>query len=84
MQGLIVSYRRSMREVTHDQAIVKVDGVADREAAKAFVGKNVTWKSVHAVIPGVVASPHGNSGALRIRFQRGLPGQAITQTVEFL
>ncbi len=83
MQGLIVSYRRSMRDQTPNQAIVLVDGCKNRADATKWVGKTVTWKSVHAVIPGVVASPHGNSGKLRILFQRGIPGQAITQHVQF-
>jgi large subunit ribosomal protein L35Ae len=83
MQGLIVSYRRSMRDQTPNQAIILVEGVSDRAAAQSLVGKAVSWKSVHATIPGVVSAPHGNSGAVRVHFQRGLPGQAVTQRVQF-
>jgi large subunit ribosomal protein L35Ae len=82
MQGLIVSYRRSQRDQTSNQAIVKVEGVKDKAAAQALVGKTAKWKSVHAEIPGVVSAAHGNSGAIRIHFQRGIPGQAITTNVE--
>jgi large subunit ribosomal protein L35Ae len=82
MKGLIVSYRRGRHDQTPNQAVVKVEGVKNRAEAQAYVGKSVTWKSVNAVIPGTVASAHGNSGALRILFQRGIPGQAITQHVD--
>jgi large subunit ribosomal protein L35Ae len=81
MEGLIVSYRRSQRDVTHNQGIVKVDGIKNREEAAKLVGKSVSWKSVKTTITGKVQSPHGNSGCLRVLFDRGLPGQAITQTV---
>jgi len=82
MQGRIVSYRRSQRDQTTNQAVVLIEGVKNRAEAQALVGKTASWKSVHAVIPGVVSGPHGNSGAVRIHFTRGIPGQAITQFVE--
>jgi large subunit ribosomal protein L35Ae len=82
MQGLIVSYRRSQRNITPDQAIVTVDGIKNRDEASKLIGKAVSWKSVKTTISGKVASPHGNSGALRVAFEKGLPGQAITQTVD--
>jgi large subunit ribosomal protein L35Ae len=71
-----------MRDQTPNQAVVLVEGVKDRVSAQKLVGKVVSWKSVHAVIPGVIASPHGNRGAIRVHFQRGIPGQAITQRIE--
>lgn len=82
MNATIVSYRRSKREITHNQAIVRVDGITDREAAQKLVGKAATWKSVKASIPGKVSSAHGNSGCVRVLFERGLPGQAVNQPVE--
>ena len=83
MQGTIVSYRRSKRDITPNQMIVKIEGVANREQATKLVGKSASWKSVKAVISGKVASAHGNSGCVRVLFERGLPGQAVTQPVEF-
>ena len=82
MEGLIVSYRRSIHGQTPNQAIVKVEGIANRADATKYMGKTVTWKSVKASISGKVQSAHGNSGCLRVLFERGLPGQAITQRVE--
>ncbi len=82
MEGIIVSYRRSKHDQTVNQAIVKVEGVKNRAEAAKLVGKSVSWKSVKAVISGKVQTAHGNSGALRVLFERGLPGQAITQKVE--
>jgi len=82
MQGTIVSFRRGRHGQTENQVIVKVSGVSNKEEAEKYVGKQVSWKSVKAEIKGKVASSHGNSGALRVLFERGLPGQAITQKID--
>jgi large subunit ribosomal protein L35Ae len=82
MQGTIVSYRRSQRQITPNQAIVLVDGLKNRDDAGKLVGKSVTWKSTKNSITGKVSAPHGNSGALKVHFERGIPGQAITQHVD--
>jgi large subunit ribosomal protein L35Ae len=82
MNAIIVSYRRSKRDVTTNQAIVKVEGITNRADAQKLVGKTASWKSVKAVIAGKVSSAHGNSGCIRVHFERGLPGQAVTQTVQ--
>lgn len=81
MEGLIISYRRGKRNHTVNHAIVLVDGVDSREKATKFVGKKTAWKSIKAVINGEIAAAHGNKGALRVRFERGLPGQAINQKI---
>jgi large subunit ribosomal protein L35Ae len=82
MQGTIVSYRRGRHGQTVNQAIIKIDGVSSRDEAGKLVGKSVKWQSIKTHIPGKVASAHGNSGCLRVLFERGLPGQAITQQVQ--
>jgi large subunit ribosomal protein L35Ae len=82
MEGTIVSYRRSKHDQTTNQAIVIVEGLKNRAEAGKLVGKAVNWKSIKTTISGKVASPHGNSGALRILFEKGIPGQAITQKVQ--
>lgn len=82
MQGQIVSYRRSKHDQTTNQVIVVVDSVKDKEAAQKLVGKSVSWKSIKAELTGTIATAHGNKGALRVRFERGLPGQAIGSQVQ--
>lgn len=78
MEGRIASFRRGNRTQQNYQMIVKVDGVGDKEKAKALLNKNVMWKSSSGKeIKGIVTNIHGNSGALRVQFERGLPGQSI-------
>ena len=54
------------------------------ELAK-YIGKQVIWTSPgknKKQIKGKVAAAHGNSGALRVIFEKGMPGQAICDEVK--
>jgi large subunit ribosomal protein L35Ae len=85
MQGIIHSFKRGRRTQTTNQMIVIVKGVEKKEKASEFVGKKVVWKSpAGKEINGEVRSAHGNSGALRVLFEKGMPGQAIGDKVNIL
>lgn len=62
--------------------IVQVPEISSKDAAKTLVGKKVTYNTGKKDMSGIVAAPHGNSGALRVRFETGMPGQAIGQKVK--
>ena len=74
MKGIIKSYRRSKHCQTPNQVVVVVPSVDTREKAQELVGKNVIWTTpAKNEIKGEVRSAHGNSGALRILFEKGMP-----------
>ena len=78
MEGKIVSFRRGIKTQQKYQMIVKVKGVDNKDKAKSLLNKKVTWKSTSGKeIRGVVTNIHGNSGGLRVQFEKGLPGQSI-------
>lgn len=78
MQGQITSFRRGRHTITGNQAIVRVEGVEDKEKAASLVGKAVSWKSPAGnEIKGKVSAPHGGKGSVRAIFERGLPGQSV-------
>jgi large subunit ribosomal protein L35Ae len=84
MQGRIANYRNSDSLVYPTHAIVHPEGCATRAAAAKFVGKKVVWAApgkAKKTIIGKIASAHGNSGAVRVIFERGIPGQALGQDV---
>ena len=82
MEAVIVNFRGSRRVKKGNHMIVAVNGVDDKEKAGKLVGKKVAWKSPGGKqISGKVASAHGNSGALRVIFETGMPGQSIGQKV---
>lgn len=82
MEGVIVNFRGSRRVKKGNQMIVQVDGVDSKEKAGHLVGKKVIWKtSAGKELNGQIAGAHGNSGALRVRFGTGMPGQSIGSKV---
>lgn len=85
MKGLIANFRMGRHRQTTNQMIVLVDKVDTKEKAAKLVGKKAVWTSpAKKEIKGEVRSAHGSKGAVRILFEKGMPGQAIGQNVEIL
>ena len=65
--------------------IVLVDGIDSKEKASALVGKQAVYKTeAQKEIKGEVRSAHGNKGAVRILFEKGMPGQSLSRKVEIV
>lgn len=78
MEGTIVHFRGSRRVKRSNQMVVLIKSIDDKEKASKLVGKKVTWKtSAGKQLIGQITAAHGNSGALRVRFDTGMPGQSI-------
>ena len=83
MKGRISNYRRGVHTEYTNQYVVSVEGVTDRQSADGIVGKRVVWKtSAGKEIVGKVSKAHGNGGAVLVRFDKGLPGQAVGTDVD--
>jgi large subunit ribosomal protein L35Ae len=81
MQGIISSFRRSIKVTSHNHMIVIVDGVTKKEEAAKLVGKKVIYNTGKKDISGKIAAAHGKSGAVRVIFETGMPGQSQGQKV---
>ncbi|MBI2655132.1 50S ribosomal protein L35ae [Candidatus Woesearchaeota archaeon] len=82
MEGTIVNFRGTRRVKSHNQMVLQVPGVDSKDKASKLVGKKVVWKTPGGKeMVGQITNIHGNSGALRIRFGTGMPGQSIGQKV---
>ena len=82
MDGIIVQFRRSRHRIKERHYLLDL-GFASREEAQKSIGKTVTWKSPSGkAIVGTISDAHGNKGLVRAIFERGLPGQAITNAIE--
>ncbi len=78
MNGVIKNYRRGKNTQQENQYIVEIDGIESKAKASALAGKRVTWKSpAQKAISGFIMASHGSNGAVRVKFDKGLPGQAI-------
>lgn len=64
--------------------IIMIEGV-DKEAAKAIIGKTVSWTAKgkkKTTIKGKISALHGNKGAVRAIFEKGMPGQSLGAQVD--
>ena len=85
MEGVIKNFKRGRTTQTTNQMIVVVKGIEKKDKAKELVGKRVVWKSpADKEINGEVRSAHGNNGAIRVLFEKGMPGQAIGEKVNII
>ena len=82
MEALLHNFRGGKHTKYNNQMIAIVDSINTREKAIKLEGKKVSWKtSSGKVINGYVSRPHGNKGALRIVFEKGMPGQSINNKI---
>lgn len=84
MDGIIAHFRGGSQK-RHYQMIVVVPGVESKEKAAELIGKQVTWSApgkLKKQIHGVISQTHGNKGAVRVRFETGMPGQSLGQEVK--
>lgn len=82
MKGIIVQFRRGRHRINEKHYLLDL-GFLNREEAKKAAGKEVSWKSSGGkTIKGKISDAHGNNGLVRAIFEKGLPGQAITEEIE--
>ncbi|MDD5418028.1 MAG: 50S ribosomal protein L35ae [Candidatus Nanoarchaeia archaeon] len=83
MKGRIVSFRRGIKTQYKTQMLVRVPEVESRAKASNLQGRTVVWKTASGKeIFGKITQPHGNSGVVKVKFRRGLPGQSVGTEVE--
>ncbi|MBU2519862.1 MAG: 50S ribosomal protein L35ae [Nanoarchaeota archaeon] len=85
MKATILSFRRGRHTQTTNQFLLELPGVDTHALASQFIGRRVLWQSTAGKkIYGKITQTHGNSGIVRARFSKGLPGTAITNKIEII
>jgi len=83
MKGIVINYRGGRHTQKNKHMIIKVDSIDNKTKANQLLDKQVVWKSPKGKeIKGSIVKEHGNKGALRAIFEKGLPGQSIGTEVE--
>ncbi len=81
MNGVIVNYKGGKHTQVGNQMIIILEGVSTKEDAEKLVGKKVVYNTGKKDITGEIRSAHGNSGAVRVLFETGMPGQSVGKAV---
>lgn len=79
--GIISNYRLGNKTQRNKECLIKV---LKEEASESnmLMGWNVSWPLEEPKIRGKIVCPHGRTGTLRVKFSRGLPGQAMSTRVK--
>ena len=80
--GRITNYRIGIKTQASRECLIEFETVDSASLAGKLVGQKVTWKSGSSKIVGKIMGAHGRNGMVRVRFSRGVPGQAIGTLVE--
>uniref|UniRef100_A0A1A9X202 Large ribosomal subunit protein eL33 n=1 Tax=Glossina brevipalpis TaxID=37001 RepID=A0A1A9X202_9MUSC len=99
-KAVFTGYKRGLRNQHENQAILKVEGCRRKEHGLFYVGKRCVYvykaetkkcvpqhperKTRIRAVWGKVTRLHGNSGAVRARFRRNLPGHAMGHRVRIM
>ena len=73
-------YERILRRIRAADVVYARASVEPSEA-KRMIGSKVGWPVDDPKICGKIVGVHGRTGTLRVRFNRGVPGQALGSRV---
>ena len=82
--GRIVNYRIGIRTQASRECLVQFTDISSALQAGPLIGKKVVWKGENKQFAGKIVDFHGKNGVVRVRFKRGVPGQALGATVELV
>jgi large subunit ribosomal protein L35Ae len=81
-KGIIINYRGSHKTKRKPNQMIVAPDRATKEASLKLIGARITWTNGKTTISGTATHLHGAKGALRVRFDKGLPGEAVGTSVE--
>jgi large subunit ribosomal protein L35Ae len=84
VSGRIVNYRIGPKTQKSNECIIQFENFDSASKAGQLVGRKITWRNGKRRFTGRIVALHGRNGAVRARFNPGLPGQALGTTVELL
>jgi large subunit ribosomal protein L35Ae len=80
--GRILNYRIGIRTQYSRECLIHFNGVDSAAQAGRLLGQRVVWKGEKRKLVGKVIGFHGKNGTVRVKFRKGVPGQALGTTVE--
>ncbi|MQY62316.1 50S ribosomal protein L35ae [archaeon] len=82
--GTILNYRIGIRTQNPKECLIQFAHVNSASLAGQLFNRKVVWKQGNSKLIGTIAGVHGKKGVVRVKFQKGVPGQALGTTVELV
>ena len=82
--GTIVNYRIGIRTQKPKECLIQFAHVNSASLAGQLINRKVVWKQGDSKFIGKIAGSHGKKGVVKVKFQKGVPGQALGTTVELV
>ena len=83
MEAVIMNFRQGRHHQKCNHIILRPKGINKKEDTSSLIGKEIVWKSpAGKEIKGKIAASHGNKGAVRAIFEKGLPGQCLGEKID--
>jgi large subunit ribosomal protein L35Ae len=82
VNGRIVNYHIGIRAQMSKECLIQFEKFGSVALAGQLIGRKVIWKKGNSMHAGKVVGLHGKKGMVRVRFTRGVPGQALGTTAE--
>jgi large subunit ribosomal protein L35Ae len=92
-KGVILGYKRAMRDQHANHSLVKIQGVLSKEDTSFYLGKRIAYVykakteksgSKFRCIWGKITRHHGNGGTVRAKFTRNLPAKSFGGPVRIM
>ena len=77
-KGIFYQYARSRRVQQNNFILIKFPSIKDFGQAARLIGRGVAWEAPSGhKLRGRIVSTHGKKGAVKAKFEHGLPANAI-------
>ena len=84
INGTILSYRIGIATQNPKECLIKFAHINSASLAGPLFNRKVVWKQGNIKCIGKIRGPHGKNGVVKVKFQKGVPGQALGTTVELV
>jgi len=77
-----MNYHIGIRTQSSRECLIQFANVDSAAQAGHLLGQKVVWKGENKKFIGQIVGFHGKNGVVKVRFKKGVPGQALGTTVE--